>query len=255
MPQAIWTIRVRTMRAFEGKDQQHSIGSRSCRVFFPGCLNLYSPFRETMDNSTRSERSRKAAIQAALAVIARDGPGQLTFDAVARESGISKGGLMHQFPSKGALMKGLLEYQVEYFENFSREYIAGMDPAKSEVTLTAQIATMRAALTTPHSVAFVILAALVEDPGLLSMTRDIDLKTIQRIKAEAADPELSILRSVAAMGLVMTSLFGLSPFSEKERDRLFDRLLDERQWPSSPKGKKPRSVRPVSSSGRSTRRS
>jgi len=50
-----------------------------------------------MDNATRSERSRTAAIQAALTIIARDGPGKLTFDAIARESGMSKGGLMHQF--------------------------------------------------------------------------------------------------------------------------------------------------------------
>ena len=91
-----------------------------------------------MDNSTRSERSRKAAIQAALAIIARDGPGQLTFDAIARESGISKGGLMHQFPSKGALMKGLLEHQVEYFGKFSSDYLAAAGASKAEPSLAAQ---------------------------------------------------------------------------------------------------------------------
>ena len=46
-----------------------------------------------MDNPSRSEKTRNAVIQAALAIIARDGPGRLTLDAIARESGISKGGL------------------------------------------------------------------------------------------------------------------------------------------------------------------
>jgi hypothetical protein len=43
----------------------------------------------------------------------------------------------------------------------------------------------------------------------------------------------------------LTAVFGLCPLSDKERGRLFDRLLDEDQWPSSPdaKVKKPRSVR------------
>src|SRR5258708_29732372 len=196
-----------------------------------------------MDNPTRSERSRSAAIQAALTIIARDGPGQLTFDAIARESGISKGGLMHQFRTKGDVLKALLEHQTEYFENFSRDYLAAMDPAKPEATLLAQIATTREATTQPHSVVFAILAALVEDPGLLSANREIDAKKVKRINADAADPELALLRWAAARGLALTALFGLCPLSEKERGRLFDHLLDERHWSSSPDTRQQRSVR------------
>jgi len=200
-----------------------------------------------MDNSTRSERSRKAAIQAALAIIARDGPGQLTFDAIARESGISKGGLMHQFPSKGALMKGLLEHQVEYFGKFSSDYLAAAGASKAEPSLAAQIATLRETVTDSQSVAFAILAALVEDPALLAVPRELDAKGIQVIKAEATDPDLSLLRWAAARGLALSALFGLSPFSDKERERLFDRLLDDRQWAASSKAAK--KTRPASKSG------
>lgn len=195
-----------------------------------------------MDNPTRSERSRAAAIQAALTIIARDGPGQLTFDAMARESGISKGGLMHQFRTKGDVLKVLLEHQIEYFENFSRDYLAEIDPAKPEPTLLAQIATAREAISQPHSVAFAILAAVLEDPSLLSNNREIDAKKVKRIKAEAADPDLSLLRWAAARGLAVTALLGLCPLSDKQRAQLFDRLLDERQWTPS-EGKKERSAR------------
>ena len=62
-----------------------------------------------MDNPTRSERTRTAAIQAALAILERDGPGKLTFDAISRESGISKGGLMHQFRTKGDVLNALMD--------------------------------------------------------------------------------------------------------------------------------------------------
>ena len=161
---------------------------------------------------------------------------------------------MHQFPSKGALMKGLLEHQVEYFGKFSSDYLAAVEHARSEPNLAAQIATLRETIADPHSVSFVILAALVEDPALLSMTRELDAKAIQLIKAEATDPDLSMLRWAAARGLALSALFGLTSLSEKERNRLFDRLLDDAQWPSSAKEKKPRPARPARKSRRGDQR-
>lgn len=190
-----------------------------------------------MDNPSRSERSRKIAIQAALAIIARDGPGHLTFDAMARESGISKGGLMHQFPNKGAVLKALLEHEMEYFAKFSGDYLAATGDTLPEPSLSAQIAVLREVMSNPHPAAFAIIAALVEDPGLLSISRDAAEKTVQQIKAESDDPDLSLLRWQAAQGLALTVLFGMSPLSGKERERLFERLLDDRQWPAA--GKRP----------------
>ena len=185
---------------------------------------------ELMDNPTRSERSRNAAIQAALAILARDGPGELTFEALSRESGISKGGLLHQFGSKNGILKALLAHQVEHFEQFSQQYLAASDPATPELTLLSQIATAREAVNQHHSVALAVIAAMVEDPELLASTRKLDNKKIDAIKAEAADPDLALLRWAAARGLIFTELLGLSPLSKKDRDRLFDCLLDAKRW-------------------------
>lgn len=197
-----------------------------------------------MDNPTRSERSRRAALQAALTIIARDGPGHLTFDAISRESGISKGGLMHQFRTKTEVLKALLEHDIEHFENFSQQYLARIAGTTPEANLATEIATMREATENPHAGGFAVLAALVEDPALLSSTNEKSAQKVKRIKAEAADPELALLRWAAARGLVFTSLLGLCPLSNKERGRLFDRLLDDSQWPASAAAKtKPRTVR------------
>jgi hypothetical protein len=70
----------------------------------------------------------------------------------------------------------------------------------------------------------------VEDPTLLSPVRKGNAAKVKRIRSEAADPDLALLRWAAANGLALTALLGLCPFSVKERARLFDRLLDERQW-------------------------
>ncbi|MCX5512182.1 TetR family transcriptional regulator [Kaistia algarum] len=186
-----------------------------------------------MDNPTRSERSRNAAIQAALTIIARDGPNRLTLDAIARESGMSKGGLMHQFQSKDAVLKALMERQFEHFEAFSQEYLAGLEPGTQDSYLISQIAVLREATDGLDAVAFAILGAVASDPGLLAGFREIDSKRADLIRAETADPDVAMLRLVAAQGLLLTTLLGLSPLSVEDRERLFGRLLDSSQWPSS----------------------
>lgn len=185
-----------------------------------------------MDNATRSERTRQAGIQAALAIISRDGAKQLTFDAMARESGISKGGLMHQFPNKGAVLKALLDHQVEYFEQFSRKFLATTADTWAEPTLAAEMATLREAVATPANLVAAILAAQLEDPSLLSDARQFTAEKARAIAAEAADIDLALLRWTAARGLVLSVVLGLCPFSDAERARLFNRLQDDAQWPA-----------------------
>jgi hypothetical protein len=132
------------------------------------------------------------------------------------------------------VLKALLEHQIEYFDTFSRKYMADHGSTQPEPHLAVQIATLREAVAQPRSVAFAILGAMAQEPSLLSITREADARTIKAIKAEAADPELATLRWMAARGLALTTLFGMCPLSEEEREQLFDRLLDARQWSRSP---------------------
>src|SRR5437870_5165380 len=174
-----------------------------------------------MDNATRSERSRNAALEAATRIIARDGPGRLTLDAIARECGLSKGGVMHQFRTKEAVLKALLEQQMAYFEEFSSRFIAEVRDTTAQPELAAQIATLREAINTPRAGAFALLAAMHENPELMAMPRDVDIKKIAAVKAEARDPELALVRWAAARGLLLSSMLGMSPLTDAERDRLF----------------------------------
>jgi AcrR family transcriptional regulator len=194
-----------------------------------------------MDNQTRSEISRKKAIEAALTILSRDGVGGLTFDSLSRESGISKGGLLHQFRTKQGVLSALLEHQRLQFEQIARDYMANEGAAKAEPTLAAQIAIYREAVKQPHSVARAVLAALIESPGLLEESRDTDAVKMKALHAEASDPDLALLRYFAASGIAFHSLLGLSPLSDAARDRLFKRLLDEDSWrdqPETAKGRK-----------------
>ncbi|KVD05674.1 TetR family transcriptional regulator [Burkholderia ubonensis] len=183
-----------------------------------------------MDNRTRSEISRRKAIEAALVILERDGIGGLTFDSLSRESGISKGGLLHQFRNRHGVLHALLEHQERQFEQIAADYLAKEGQSKKEPNLAAEIAIYREAIDQPNSVARAALAALVDSPSLLENRTSTATARMQALSDEAADLDLSLLRYFAASGIAFHSLLGLTPLDEKMRNRLFDRLQDEQSW-------------------------
>ncbi|AIO30261.1 TetR/AcrR family transcriptional regulator [Burkholderia pseudomultivorans] len=183
-----------------------------------------------MDNRTRSEISRRKAIEAALVILERDGIGGLTFDSLSRESGISKGGLLHQFRNRHGVLHALLEHQAWQFEKIAAEYLAKEGHSKEQPNLAAEIAIYREAIDQPNSVARAALAALVDSPSLLEDQKATVSARMQALSDEATDLDLSLLRYFAASGIAFHSLLGLTPLDERTRNRLFDRLQDEQSW-------------------------
>lgn len=192
-----------------------------------------------MDNASRSERTRQAVMQAALTIISREGPRQLTFDAIAAESGISKGGIMHQFPNKAAVLKGLLEHQIQYFEEFARKYRSDLPANQEADSLITQIAPLQEVVSDPHSVVLAMLAAFVEDPSLLAIIRENSAAKLEEILAGEADRDAALIRWAAARGLAITALVGLCPLDSTERQHIFDCLLDENRWKVTPESSRP----------------
>lgn len=61
-----------------------------------------------------SNRSR--ILEAAIRVIQRDGVTGVTFDAVAAEAGVTRGGMMYHFPSREALLKAIHQHLADQWE-------------------------------------------------------------------------------------------------------------------------------------------
>lgn len=179
-----------------------------------------------MDNPSRSERTRIAVISAALAIIAREGAGHLTLDAIAKESGISKGGLLHQFPNKRAVLAALLEHQTAFFTSFLAQFLDAHGADFIQPRLAAEIATTREIIKTPNSLAFAVLAAAAQDPSFMAVIRHGEIETIAAIRAEAAAPDIAVQHWFTARGVAFSMLLGLCPLSPDEREGVFQRLLD-----------------------------
>ena len=86
----------------------------------------------------RARNAHDEILDAARAVVARDGTGRLTIDAVAREIGMSKGGVLYNFPSKLALLEGLMRQMIAAFEHSFAEFHAAA-AGKPNPTLRALV--------------------------------------------------------------------------------------------------------------------
>lgn len=67
------------------------------------------------------EAVRQQLLEAAASLCLEKGAGSLTLDAVAAAAGVSKGGLLHHFPNKAALLDGLLDDLMERLDAAIRE--------------------------------------------------------------------------------------------------------------------------------------
>jgi len=60
--------------------------------------------------------ARDRILEAADQLVAAQGASNLTLDAVAQAAGLSKGGLLYHFPSKDALLMGMLDRHCEQMD-------------------------------------------------------------------------------------------------------------------------------------------
>ncbi|MGY6633686.1 MAG: TetR/AcrR family transcriptional regulator [Alkalilacustris sp.] len=157
--------------------------------------------------------TRTRLLRAAEALARRDGPGQLSLEAVAAEAGVSKGGLLYHFPTKARLLEALVEQHLQRTE----------DALEAGKALAARDGLTRAYLRhfldeqaagTPPSPAF--LAALAEHPGLLAPVGARERQFLDRLRADASDPDFATLAFLAIHALRAMRLLGTAVLTPDE---------------------------------------
>ncbi len=159
----------------------------------------------------RARNARDDILDAAQHVAARDGAAHLTLDAVAREVGMTKGGVLYNFPSKTELLRGMLERMVATFEAIVEERVAASGSQARNPTLVGVIAAFAYLERLDSELHMAILAAAVNDPDLLEPVRALERRLQARVTAEAADPDLAMVVMVAIDGLLFQRMMRLPP--------------------------------------------
>ena len=176
----------------------------------------------------RRPSSRQAILDAALDLIAEVGANHVTLDAVAARAGISKGGLLYNFPTKQALLVGLVEAAMADALALldSAERLDGQSfPAVIQSLFDARLSKMCEAK--QNRATHGMLAAMAEEPALLAPVRRFQSAMWERVKASAADAQGLWLLWLAAEGLIFGQLYQVSPLSPEENECIRRRLESE----------------------------
>lgn len=172
--------------------------------------------------------TRRRLIEAAMQLLQRQGAANLTLDAVAKEAGVSKGGLLHHFPSKQALSEAMLLLLFAEFEE-RVEYFLEREPATAGRLLRAYVRATFAEepehSPLPLEVGVALLSAMAEQTAL----RVIILKDSTEWQRRLLDDGLPAARAMvvrqAADAYWTERLFGVAT-EPVLRDALVAELLE-----------------------------
>lgn len=171
-----------------------------------------------------ARNSRDVILDAAEALVSELGAARLTIDAVAARSGMSKGGVLYNFPSKDALIKGMVARLAEQCSCDIAE-LRTRYGACSSPTLAALIEAAPAWISNKKSVARALLAANAENPELLTRFRDFKQSVKAQILAETDDAPQALIAWSAIEGLLFTNALGLSVHSDAEVSTMLAGLM------------------------------
>lgn len=167
--------------------------------------------------------SREKILDAAADVAADAGPGSLSLDAVALRAGVSKGGLLYNFPTKAKLLQGLVERYLSEFEQALEAARVSSTDGESLLAIYIRLAAQECE--EPKPSASWIFSAIAEDPDFLEPIKAFRKQLFERLKAETPDKSALMVCYLAIEGMRSMNLFDSDILSSDERERLVGSLL------------------------------
>ena len=171
----------------------------------------------------RSRATVERIYAASEALIAREGIGRLTIDAVAAEAKLSKGGVLHHFRSKEALVVGLAMRKLQKVQDGFKEQSAHL---AGQVAPALRGMVEHAALTYGHDDGFsrALLVAAVENSASLTAFRAMFDGALEEVRHESADPDLATVLLLATVGLQVCQTLGFARLSPEHAEGAFASL-------------------------------
>jgi len=175
-------------------------------------------------------------LDAAEEVILREGIASFTLDAVAAEAGVSKGGLLHHYPSKDKLIATLVSRTIDQWSRDTQEAIDAEPPAPGRVAR----ALMQMCLASPakwseqsRRSSAVLVAAIANDRALVRPMRENHRRMLEQLRDDGLPPGASEAVVLAIHGLWFEWLFGLEDMNPHRLATLHDTLERVLHPPSS----------------------
>ena len=144
---------------------------------------------------------RDALLDAAEALLCEQGTQALTLSAVAERAGVSKGGLLYHFPTKEALVRGLVERLVEEFDALIASYDTGGPGSYTRAFVEANLAVVMDRDQSRLLRRWATVSAAAADPGCSPRSARRCIAGTTAIPADDPDPVGARIARLAAEGL------------------------------------------------------
>jgi len=171
----------------------------------------------------KAQDSKSSILDAALDLIRRSGAPALTIDAVAEEAGFSKGGVLYNFPTKDALITGMVEHLARQFEaevTTARE----QNLATPSPTLAAMIDVTEGWLKQNRDLARAMLATKADKPDLSEPFMGVKARLKAAIEAETSQTGKAWAIWASLEGMHFSEAHSVAIFTEDEQAAVFREL-------------------------------
>ncbi|HAC81231.1 MAG: TetR/AcrR family transcriptional regulator [Candidatus Binatia bacterium] len=168
--------------------------------------------------SNSGKDTRVKILNAAEELILEAGSSGLVLDEVARRAGVSKGGLLYHFGSKAELVSGLLERRIAYYDEITDPQKTSGDESPGSSTrayLDSAVSDDGRPADKSAQLLATLLATFGSEPQVLDPLREAFARWQQEIETDAIDPVEATIVRLAADGLWLTQLLGLTPLSQE----------------------------------------
>lgn len=185
---------------------------------------------------------RDRMLDAAEAVVVRQGIAKLTLEAVAAEARMSKGGLLHYFPTKDSLVEGLVTRCAEHWHTGSMQAYEKTPegPGRMARALLGHLGDTQAWSEQCQQSSSAAFAALAQNPQLIEPMRAVYSELRKLLTEDGLSPGVGETILLAMDGLWLNRVLGLAPVDRKRMDRV-RRALETLLTPPPP----PRAARAV----------
>lgn len=157
-------------------------------------------------------------------LVEREGFTRLTMDRVAKEAGLSKGGLLYHFPTKEELEISMIEYVMDRSNTNVENKVDNETPPNKFLRGSVRAVFEEAGLKDLTSSG--LLATMISNPKFVDSWRNQYKKLHETMLEESSDPALAYIIFLALDGLWFADLLNLDPPKGELREQLFKALLD-----------------------------
>lgn len=175
--------------------------------------------------SRKATITKERLIEGAMQVMRVSGSAKLTLEDVAKAAGVSKGAVLHYFPTKKQLILGLVNHHIETSDASVAKEAAKLGGGR-DAYLKAYVNDAFRPDEDARILMVGVLAAATSDPELLSALQHVADQRRADLKKHYELPEKAAAIMLAADGYFLLQAMGLKPLDKKMTKSLQAYLLD-----------------------------